>query len=66
MAPSPALLRTTRRLTVLAVVFLGIQLYGNLYEEIVTNAAVIADPPPGGHRHHPAQRQLPRPALRAR
>jgi hypothetical protein len=42
-----ALLRSTRRLTVLATVFLGFQLYGNLYEQIVTNVRAIADPQPG-------------------
>lgn len=38
------LLRSTRRLTVAATVFLLFPLYGNLYEEIVTNTRAIADP----------------------
>jgi hypothetical protein len=42
------LLSSTRRLTVAAVVLLGFQLYGNLYEELVTNVAAIARPTPGG------------------
>ena len=44
---TPALLRSTRRLTTAATVLLGFQLYGNLYEEVVTNVRSIADPVPG-------------------
>ncbi len=42
-----ALLRRTRRLTVVVVVLLSIQLSGNLYEELVTNVRTYADPQPG-------------------
>lgn len=42
------LLRSTRRITIVATVFLLFQLFGNLYEEIVTNAESIARPVPGG------------------
>jgi hypothetical protein len=39
-----ALLRATRTLTATASVFLAVQLFGNLYEEVVTNVANIVDP----------------------
>lgn len=42
------LLRRTRPLTAAATVFLSVQLFGNLYEELVTNVATIAAPRPGG------------------
>jgi hypothetical protein len=42
------LLRATRPLSTTAAVFLAVQLFGNLYEEIVTNTANIADPQVGG------------------
>jgi hypothetical protein len=42
-----ALLRATRTTTALAAGFLALQLFGNLYEQLVTNAAVLADPRPG-------------------
>ena len=38
------LLRSTRRLTVAVVLLLSLQLFGNLYEELVSNVRVIADP----------------------
>lgn len=38
------LLEATRPLSTVAAVFLALQLFGNLYEEVVTNAATIADP----------------------
>ena len=38
------LLRDTRLLSTAAASFLAVQLFGNLYEEVVTNAANIADP----------------------
>ena len=51
LADTPAgwlhLLRSTRRITITATVFLLFQLFGNLYEEIVTNAELIAQPVPG-------------------
>lgn len=42
-----SLFRRTRGLTAVAVGLLALQLFGNLYEEVVTNPAVIADPLPG-------------------
>lgn len=42
-----SLLRQTRRLTVAVVVLLSIQLFGNLYEQLVTNVQTYADPRPG-------------------
>ena len=42
------LLRTTRPLSTTATVFLAVQLFGNLYEEVVSNTANIADPRVGG------------------
>ena len=36
--------RGTRRLTGMALGLLALQLMGNLYEEVVTNAGVLADP----------------------
>ncbi len=42
-----ALLRRTRRLTIAVVVLLSMQLFGNLYEELVTNVHTYADPQPG-------------------
>jgi hypothetical protein len=43
----PRLLRSTRRITIVATVFLLFQLYGNLYEEILTNVKAIAQPTSG-------------------
>ena len=49
-APEPdlrdalTLLRATRRLCAVAATFLAVQLFGNLYEEIVSNTAGIAHP----------------------
>ena len=42
-----ALLRATRPVSALAAGFLALQLFGNLYEQLVSNAATIADPRPG-------------------
>ena len=42
------LLRDTRLLSTISALFLAVQLFGNLYEEVVTNAANIADPQAGG------------------
>jgi hypothetical protein len=42
------LLRATRPLSATAAVFLAVQLFGNLYEQIVSNPATIADPQVGG------------------
>jgi F0F1-type ATP synthase membrane subunit c/vacuolar-type H+-ATPase subunit K len=39
-----ALLRATRGLSVTAAVFLALQLFGNLYEQLVSNVAMIARP----------------------
>lgn len=44
---STALLRSTRPITLVAAVCLAVQLFGNLYEELVSNVAVIARPAPG-------------------
>lgn len=41
------LLRSTRRLTLAAALCLAVQLFGNLYEELVSNVAVLARPRPG-------------------
>jgi hypothetical protein len=41
------LLRHTRRTTVFAAAFLSLQLFGNLYEEVVTNPRMIVMPHPG-------------------
>lgn len=41
------LLRSTRRLTIAVVVLLSVQLFGNLYEEVVTNVATYARPRTG-------------------
>ena len=41
------LLARTRRLTVAVTVLLAIQLFGNLYEELVTNVHTYANPRPG-------------------
>ena len=38
------LLHSTRRLTVGVVLLLSLQLFGNLYEQVVTNVQTIADP----------------------
>ena len=38
------LLRSTRRLTALVVLLLSLQLFGNLYEELVSNARALAHP----------------------
>jgi len=46
-AATVALLRRTRWITISAVVLLSFQLYGNLYEEIVSNVRAIAHPVPG-------------------
>jgi hypothetical protein len=46
-AAAVALLRSTRWITISAVVLLSFQLYGNLYEEIVSNVRAIAHPVPG-------------------
>ncbi len=46
--PDRALLRATRPLSTAASVFLAVQLFGNLYEQVVTNVADIADPEVGG------------------
>ncbi len=46
--PVVPLLRDTRTLTTTAAVFLSVQLFGNLYEEIVTNVANMARPQVGG------------------
>ncbi|MFI7221281.1 hypothetical protein [Micromonospora maritima] len=43
-----ALLRSTRALTLTAALCLAVQLFGNLYEELVSNVAVLARPQPGG------------------
>lgn len=40
------LLRETRRLSAFASVFLGLQLFGNLYEEIVSNVRMLVAPHP--------------------
>src|SRR3954454_7484309 len=40
-------LARTRPLSVAATVLLGLQVAGNLYEEVVSNAHAIADPRPG-------------------
>ncbi|RKN44241.1 hypothetical protein [Micromonospora endolithica] len=42
-----ALLRSTRVLTLVAALCLAVQLFGNLYEELVSNVAVLARPQPG-------------------
>jgi F0F1-type ATP synthase membrane subunit c/vacuolar-type H+-ATPase subunit K len=42
-----ALLRATRALSTSAAVCLAVQLFGNLYEEVVGNVATLADPRPG-------------------
>src|SRR5690348_196443 len=42
-----ALLRSTRTLSTAAAVCLAVQLFGNLYEEVVGNVATLADPRPG-------------------
>ena len=42
-----ALLRATRALSTGAAVCLAVQLFGNLYEEVVGNVATLADPRPG-------------------
>ncbi|MGN9812518.1 hypothetical protein ACTMSW_24580 [Micromonospora sp. BQ11] len=42
-----ALLRSTRPLTLAAALCLAVQLFGNLYEELVSNVAVIARPQAG-------------------
>ena len=42
-----ALLRRTRRISVLAAALLSVQLFGNLYEQLVTNVAAIANPQVG-------------------
>lgn len=42
-----ALLRRTRRLTVVVVLLLSVQLFGNLYEQLVTNVQTYTDPHPG-------------------
>lgn len=47
LAETLLLLRRTRRLTIFATLFLGLQLSGNLYEEIVTNPSQIVSPRPG-------------------
>ncbi len=47
LTAAATLLRRTRRLTVVVVVLLSIQLFGNLYEELVTNIHTYADPQPG-------------------
>jgi hypothetical protein len=41
------LLRATRPLTLAAALCLAVQLFGNLYEQLVSNVAVIARPRPG-------------------
>lgn len=46
--PAVTLLRETRALSTVAAVLLSVQLFGNLYEEVVTNTANIADPQVGG------------------
>jgi hypothetical protein len=46
-AATVALLCSTRWITISAVVLLSFQLYGNLYEEIVSNVRAIAHPVPG-------------------
>lgn len=46
-ASAVTLLRGTRRITIATVVLLSFQLYGNLYEEIVSNVRAIAHPVPG-------------------
>ncbi|MGH8881224.1 MAG: hypothetical protein ACRD0P_28390 [Stackebrandtia sp.] len=40
-------LRRTRRLSVAAVILISMWMFGNLYEAVVTNAALLADPRPG-------------------
>lgn len=47
LSDTASLLRRTRRLTVAVVVLLSIQLFGNLYEQLVTNVQSYADPRPG-------------------
>jgi hypothetical protein len=47
LTAAATLLRRTRRLTVVVVVLLSIQLFGNLYEELVTNVRTYAEPQPG-------------------
>lgn len=47
LSDTASLLRRTRRLTVAVVVLLSIQLFGNLYEQLVTNVQTYADPRPG-------------------
>jgi len=42
-----ALLRATRTLSTSAAACLALQLFGNLYEEVVGNVATLADPRPG-------------------
>lgn len=46
-ATGVALLRSTRTLTLAAALCLAVQLFGNLYEELVSNVAVLARPQPG-------------------
>lgn len=48
LGQATALLRATRALSTTAAVFLAVQLFGNLYEEVVTNTANIVDPQVGG------------------
>jgi hypothetical protein len=43
-----ALLRATRPVSTTAAAFLALQLFGNIYEEVVSNPANIADPRVGG------------------
>ena len=47
LTAATALLRRTRRLTVAVVLLLSLQLFGNLYEELVSNIHTYADPQPG-------------------
>ena len=47
-ATTVAPLRDTRWITIAAVVLLSFQLYGNLYEEIVSNVHAIAHPESAG------------------
>ena len=48
LSRAAALLRATRPLSTTAAVFLAVQLFGNLYEEVVTNTANITAPRVGG------------------
>lgn len=41
------LLHRSRRLTVMVVLLLSVQLFGNLYEQLVTNVQTYVDPRPG-------------------